>query len=307
MTLYIDPPVWPAHGTLFSHLISDESLAELHDFAAASGISERAFDEDHYDVPEFRHPELVARGAVPVSGNELARILTRSGLRVRSRDRSGKVRPRLSRAWSRLGGRLLETPATPAEWEDLGEGLLLRWSEHHRSYHALPHLAAVLHGVALLERHGECAAEQGPALLLAAWYHDAVYAGTAGEDEEASARLAEDQLSRMLPDHLTAETARLVRLTASHSPEEGDHSGAVLVDADLEVLGRERALYRRYAQQVRQDYAHVPEEQFRAGRAQVLQRLLEAPPLFRTTTGRRLWEGQARNNMEQELRELTSG
>ena len=307
MTLYIDPPYWPAHGTVFSHLISDESLEELHDFAAASGISGRAFDEDHYDVPEFRHPELVSRGAVPVSGSELARVLTRSGLRVRARERSAKLRPRLGRAWGRLGGRLLDAPVPSARWGGLGEGLLDRWSEPHRSYHALPHLASVLHGVALLERHGECAAEQTPGLLLAAWYHDAVYAGTAGEDEEASARLAEQQLAPMLSDAVIGETARLVRLTASHAPEEGDLSGAVLVDADLEVLGREPALYRRYAEQVRRDYAHVPEDQFRAGRAQVLRRLLEVPELFRTASGRRLWEDQARINLERELAELTAG
>ena len=307
MTLYIDPPYWPAHGTVFSHLISDESLEELHDFAAASGISGRAFDEDHYDVPEVRHPELVARGAVPVSGSELARVLTRSGLRVRARERSAKLRPRLGRAWGRLGGRLLDAPVPSARWGGLGEDLLDRWSEPHRSYHALPHLASVLHGVALLERHGECRAEQSPTLLLAAWYHDAVYAGSAGADEEASARLAEQQLDPVLPDAVVEETARLVRLTASHAPEEGDLSGAVLVDADLEVLGREPALYRRYAEQVRRDYAHVPEDQFRAGRAQVLRRLLEVPELFRTASGRRLWEDQARINLERELAELTAG
>ena len=43
MSIYIDPPTWPAHGTVFSHLISDVSLAELHEFAAVAGISERIF------------------------------------------------------------------------------------------------------------------------------------------------------------------------------------------------------------------------------------------------------------------------
>lgn len=306
MTIYIDPPVWPAHGTVFSHLISDASLEELHRFAAAVGISGRAFDEDHYDVPEFRWPELVERGAVPVSGGELARILSRSGLRVRTRERSAKVRPHLGRAWSRLGRRLLgEDPPAAERWAELGEDLLSRWSEPHRCYHALPHLASVLRTVRLLQRHEECTAAQIPALLLAGWYHDAVYAGTAGADEEASARLAQQHLEGLLPKPLTRETARLIRLTASHAPTADDVPGSVLVDADLEVLGREPALYRRYAEQVRADYAHVPDRQFREGRAQVLERLLSAPRLYHTRTGRRLWEQQARRNMEQELRELS--
>ena len=54
MAIYLDPPLWPAHGTHFSHLISDTSLAELHAFATAAGIADRAFDGDHYDVAERR-------------------------------------------------------------------------------------------------------------------------------------------------------------------------------------------------------------------------------------------------------------
>ena len=34
MTVYIDPPTWPGHGRLWSHLVSDTSYAELHEFAA---------------------------------------------------------------------------------------------------------------------------------------------------------------------------------------------------------------------------------------------------------------------------------
>ena len=36
MTVLIDPPAWPAHGTVFSHLVSDASLEELHAFARAA-------------------------------------------------------------------------------------------------------------------------------------------------------------------------------------------------------------------------------------------------------------------------------
>lgn len=83
MTILIDPPAWPAHGTVFSHLISDASFDELHEFAARAGLPERAFDRDHYDVPERRHADLVALGARPVSSRELVRRLISSGLRRR--------------------------------------------------------------------------------------------------------------------------------------------------------------------------------------------------------------------------------
>jgi len=87
VAVLIDPPRWPAHGGLWSHLVSDSSLDELHEFARLTGIPERGFDLDHYDVPESRYDDLVAAGAVPVEGKELLRRLVASGLRVRGRNR----------------------------------------------------------------------------------------------------------------------------------------------------------------------------------------------------------------------------
>lgn len=86
MTVLIDEPFWPAHGTVWAHLVSDESYSELHSFAAAAGIPKRGFDHDHYDVPAQRYDDLVARGAQPVSARELLQRLQTSGLRVRQKD-----------------------------------------------------------------------------------------------------------------------------------------------------------------------------------------------------------------------------
>ncbi|MDY7544139.1 DUF4031 domain-containing protein [Cryobacterium breve] len=90
MTVLIDQPTWPAHDTVWSHLVSDVSLEELHDFAAANGIPRRGFDLDHYDVPAHRYEALVAAGALPVGNRELVLRLRASGLRVSGRERSGR-------------------------------------------------------------------------------------------------------------------------------------------------------------------------------------------------------------------------
>lgn len=87
MSVLIDAPVWPAHGTVWSHLVSDSSLDELHEFARRAGVAPRAFDLDHYDVPAQRYSELVAAGAHPVGMRELVERLRASGLRVRAVDR----------------------------------------------------------------------------------------------------------------------------------------------------------------------------------------------------------------------------
>ncbi|TLP97432.1 DUF4031 domain-containing protein [Nesterenkonia salmonea] len=306
MAIFIDPPVWPAHETVFSHVISDVSLQELHLFARNAAISDRAFDRDHYDVPAHRFDDLIALGAIPVSGHELARRLSGSGLRVKARERPEKVRRGLLHRWQKLSGHANDDAAREA-WETVGRDLLARWSEPHRHYHALPHLVSVLRVSSLLERSGEVGEVESRLVALAGWFHDAVYAGAAGQDEEDSAQLAQQRLDTLLPDVEISEVTRLVRLTATHTPRAGDVAGAVLSDADLEVLGRDRAEYRRYATQVRADYAHVPEENFSAGRVHVLQGLLSSTKLFHTSTGYSLWEAAARRNVEAELNELERG
>lgn len=60
MALLVDDPIWPAHGRLWAHLVSDNSLDELHAFARTEGIPERAFDLDHYDVPAEMIPRLLS-------------------------------------------------------------------------------------------------------------------------------------------------------------------------------------------------------------------------------------------------------
>lgn len=85
MAVLIDPPRWPAHGTVFSHLVSDVSYAELHAFAAANELPARAFDRDHYDVPLARYDLVVAAGAEPVESRVLLARLIAAGLRIRAR------------------------------------------------------------------------------------------------------------------------------------------------------------------------------------------------------------------------------
>ncbi|MDW4908804.1 DUF4031 domain-containing protein [Streptomyces sp. ADMS] len=96
MTIYIDPPVWPGHGHVWSHLVSDVSYDELHAFADGLGVPRRAFERDHYDIPSHRYGDVVAAGAVEVSSREVVRLLHGAGLRRRKEpgradraDRSG--------------------------------------------------------------------------------------------------------------------------------------------------------------------------------------------------------------------------
>ena len=81
--ILIDPPMVPAHGRLWSHLVSDASYDELHAFALSHGIPARGFERDHYDVPGEYYERLVGAGAQPVSSRELVSRLAAAGLRRR--------------------------------------------------------------------------------------------------------------------------------------------------------------------------------------------------------------------------------
>jgi predicted metal-dependent HD superfamily phosphohydrolase len=187
--------------------------------------------------------------------------------------------------------------------DDVVATLVDAYAEEHRGYHDQRHLAEVLDHVDLLAAD----ASHPDLVRLAAWFHDAVYAASTrpGADEEASAGLAESELGGLgLRPGEVREVARLVRLTVSHDPAEGDADGAVLCDADLAVLARDDAGYAQYVAGVRHEYAHVPDGDFRAGRAAVLRALVAQPRLFRTPTGRARWEAAARRNVSAELAEL---
>ena len=100
------------------------------------------------------------------------------------------------------------------------------------------------------------------------------------------------------PTDRATRTARLVEATADHVPTNADE--AVLIDADLAVLGADPATYEAYARGVRREYAHVDDEAWRAGRATVLQGFLDRAAIYHTAP-MQACEARARANLAAEL------
>jgi predicted metal-dependent HD superfamily phosphohydrolase len=164
-----------------------------------------------------------------------------------------------------------------------------------RGYHDSRHLAEVLDRIAELREAGENFDHE--AVSLAAWFHDAVYDGRPGA-EERSAQWARRALAgRPVAD----EVARLVLVTERHAPTDDDTNGCVISDADLAILAAAPERYAEYANDVRREYAEVPDDVFRRGRAAVLGDLLAKQSMFHTAHARESWEGPARANVQAEL------
>jgi len=319
MAILIDPPSWPAHGTLWSHLISDSDTDELHPFAAQLGVPRRGFDLDHYDVPASLYHRAVSLGAQPVRARDVVFSLQRAGLRVRQVDRDVAEpvarRRYLTAEWRALGAAVDRAASDDgsADWAVLGESLLARWNEPHRRYHAETHLEDVLLSLNQLEVRGERIA---PMTLLAAWFHDAIYTGAVPtgdhghSDEQASAELAAHELRGIgLDTTLSTQVSELILATDPASQHVSQHAPhheplAHLLDADVSIFGAGDERYLHYANDVRAEYAHVPDPEFREGRARILDAYLDRATIYLRPTARALWEDRARANVRREIARL---
>lgn len=180
--------------------------------------------------------------------------------------------------------------------------LRARYAEPHRRYHSLSHIEDCL---GELEAVPGLTADERLTLEQALWWHDAVYDPTRTDNEAQSATLAERELAEIgATDEQRAEVSRLILLTRGHAVEPGDKLGALMISIDLAILGRRPADYDRYAAQIRQEYAHVPEPLYRAGRAAVMRRFLEAETIYPDPAFAARFEVEARANIAREIAAL---
>ena len=195
--------------------------------------------------------------------------------------------------------------------------LIDAWSSDDRKYHGLHHVVELLTRVeTLLPETGD------PALVrLAAWFHgvcfstseEATYTNVGGENEEASALFAEAKLYELGVDpHKARRVATLIRslrVKPSASPTETSRFQAIdideqaLRDAHLGTLAVEPQKYKRYLELVREEYRHIPREDFLRARHAIITKLLSRRQLFVTPLARQ-WDQSARENLAAELQRL---
>ena len=199
-------------------------------------------------------------------------------------------------SWQRLWRELGADPV-PA---GLYNQLVAAYSEAHRHYHTLEHLRACLanfEAAASLARH--------PAEVeLALWFHDAVYDPQRPDNEERSAEWAwRSILAAGCGEESAQRVQSLVLATRGHDASD-DPDTRLLLDIDLAILGAAPARFDDYDRQIRAEYAHVPEAEFRAGRAEVLAAFLARPRIYLTAAFHDALEHRARENIGRALSRL---
>ena len=208
-----------------------------------------------------------------------------------------------------------EAALTPWWWLTVGYGvgesvlasLLDRHREPHRHYHTATHVEWVLRHIDDLSADVGLADRQ--ALLAAAFFHDAIYEPSAAAvaNERNSADLAIRELDTLgWTGARVARVADMIVATGTHEAGSDDTDTAILLDADLAVLGSDAGAYAAYVNGVRNEYHHLDDAAWAAGRMHVLQGFVDRPSIFATADGRRRWEDRARANLVAELATLHS-
>lgn len=179
----------------------------------------------------------------------------------------------------------------------LYEQLLQAYSEPQRHYHTLQHLTECLQ----LCRNSAHLAQHAGEIDMALWFHDAVYDVHAHDNEARSADWAVTALQAAgVSSEIQTRVHALIMVTEhTAAPLAGD--AALLVDIDLAILGDTPARFAEYEQQIRQEYAWVPQDVFMEKRHAVLQGFLGRPQIYSTAFFQQQREAQARSNVQTAL------
>lgn len=198
-------------------------------------------------------------------------------------------------AWLSAGARAPDT--------GLHAALIQSYHEPRRGYHTGQHLREVL---ALLPRWAG-AAPNPARVALALWFHDAVYDPQAGRhaNEQRSADWARSAAWAAGTSDDTADALHALVMATCHDAEPVGPDAQLLVDIDLAILGAPEARFDEYEQQVRAEYAHVPDAAFRDGRGRILRQFLDRPVIYRTPAARQALERRARANLSRSIAALS--
>lgn len=186
--------------------------------------------------------------------------------------------------------------------ETFWNSIIVQYLMEDRHYHTLSHITDML-GDYREVKHLLADAES---VEIAIWYHDVIYSTTsaAKENERASAQYAEQVLAKLgLPPSFRQKISALI-LATTHADTPEDLDAQYLVDIDLAVLGKPADVFDRYEANIRKEYHHVSDNDFKQGRAAILKRFLDRPFIYATEYFRNKYEATARNNIEYSIKNL---
>ncbi len=182
---------------------------------------------------------------------------------------------------------------------DIYNDLVKRYNEPHRHYHNLSHISLCLQELTEVHSHADHPSE----VELAIWFYDAIYDTTRSDNEETSARYAQKTLSQLI-QRASLERIHSLILATRHAEFPRNNDERLIADIDLTILGRPTKEYQEYEDRIRREYHLVPEDRFKAGRAEVLVWFLAREQIYHTDHFREKYEENARTNLSHSISTL---
>lgn len=200
-----------------------------------------------------------------------------------------------SRHWRHLG------EARPSE--ALYQQLIGNWCQPQRHYHSLQHLRECLSHFEAVRDHVERPGE----VAVALWFHDSVYDVRRKDNEARSAEWARTSVLQAGLSPVVADRIAALVLATRHAELPEEAHAQLVVDIDLAILGAPVSRFDEFDRQVRAEYAHVPDDEYRPARQRVLGAFLRRPRIYSTSHFQSMLEAPARANLERALTRLEQG
>lgn len=191
----------------------------------------------------------------------------------------------------------LNAPDAP---QDVLDALTRTYSSPDRFYHNLMHIEDCLS----IFGQAKHLAAHPQEVELAIWFHDSVYDTRRNDNEQKSAELASSVIRQAGLSEDIAERISLAILATRHNTEVGDRDAQMVVDVDLAILGRDKAIFWLYEENIRKEYAWVPASIFGQKRMEILHRLLDRQHIYYCEIYREMFEERARVNINQAIARL---
>ncbi len=197
----------------------------------------------------------------------------------------------LQQLWQKTWGVVVE----PIQYCDVFEDILQRYQEPQRHYHTVQHLYECM----LLWQQVYSLLQQPQIVALALWFHDSVYYPQANDNEEQSAALARQVLTKTsLPANEIEQVCQYILATKQHHNPFKDSDLDFVLDIDLAILASSATRFAEYEQQIRQEYIWVDEAIYRIKRHEVLQSFSAQVPLYQTNYFGQKYESIAKQNLQ---------
>lgn len=204
--------------------------------------------------------------------------------------------------------------------QDMFHQLWNLYSDSTRFYHTTVHIEEMLSVFKLMTtNYGDFLprnfADNGvdasdTIVILAIFFHDAIYDGKSSTNEEDSALLFEEFADRIeIDETIKNKIAAYIIATKTHqvAGNQDDPYLDLFLDLDMAVLGKNQSAYTQYASLIRQEYDFVPVNVYCEKRAEILESFLKLQSVYRTSIMKAELEERSHSNLSGEIDRLRQG